>query len=92
MSSLPPWPSLKCSESHGHAVEGPRFVGIFLQVFPTSYSRMGSALLPFAQARDGSSWFTACFIHWTTMLRSCVPQPGQALIYLYLAFLGHAEY
>lgn len=32
------------------------------------------------------------FTHWITVLRSCVPQPRQALIYLYSAFLGLAEY
>lgn len=59
---------------------------------------MGSEMLQPGQAH--APWlsmvikheFGAHFIHWTTMLRSCVPQPRQALIYLYSAFLGHAEY
>lgn len=56
MISIPPWLSLKCSEPYDHSVEGPRFAGIFLHVFPTPYSRMGSELLQLAQAH--APWLT----------------------------------
>lgn len=56
VSSLPPWPSFKCSEPHDHSVEDPGFAGFFLHVFPTSYSRMRSELLQLTQAH--APWLT----------------------------------